>query len=194
MKWNKTLLEDYLKGKEERSVHINEYLLLIDFINHKEPETIIDIGTYLGASGYILGTCCDSIKEVWSIDNINSPEYYPKPEATREEHGKYLPKDAVFIKDGYEHNLMGLIDNGEEFIFWDAGKNSIKVINQFRLSKDLGVKHIAIHDSNVKSVRRSIKQCVKKGWYKIVEEDIVSCPEKGVTILQLIDSESPVVS
>lgn len=185
MKWNKELLEDFLKDKD-RTIHPNEYILLIDFINKEKPEAIIDIGTFLGASGYVLGTCCDSIKEVWSIDNINSPEYYPKEEATREEHGKYLPEDAVFIKDGYEKNLEGLIDDGTEFVLWDAGKNSTKVINQIKMSKNLKIKHIAIHDANVKSVRRAIKRAVKKGWYKIIEEDITSCPEKGVTILQLV--------
>lgn len=190
MVWTKRKLEDFLKDKKERSVDINEYLLLTKFINKVKPEAIIDIGTYLGSSGYILGTCCDSIMEVWSIDNIDSPEYYPKPDATKEEHGKYLPEDSVFITDGYEKNLAGLIDDGTEFVFWDAGKNSMKVIDQFKRSYDLKIKHIAIHDSNVKSVRRAIKQCVKKGWYKIIEEDITSCPEKGVTILQLVSSDS----
>lgn len=186
MKWDRYELREYLRDKEERSVHENEYLLMIDFINKKKPEAIIDIGTYLGASGYILGTCCDSIKEVWSIDNIDSPEYYEKEEATKEEHGKYLPEDSVFITDGYQKNLEGLIDDGTEFVFWDAGKNTMKVFDQIKRSRNLKIEHIAIHDSNKKSVRRAIKQCIKRKWYKIIDEDIESCPEKGITILQLV--------
>lgn len=188
MKWNRDELEKFLWNKN-RSVDVNEYLLLIQFINKIRPEVIIDVGTYLGASGYILGTCCDSIKKVYSIENINSPEYYPKSEAIKEEHGMYLPEDAVFLKNGYENGVLdSLIKTGDEFVFFDAGKNSIKVYRQLELSRENKIKHIAFHDSGTiqRTVRRAIKRAEKLGWYKILAEDTKSCPKKGISILELI--------
>jgi hypothetical protein len=188
MNWTKETLESYLQDKKGRSVDINEYLLLISFINKIKPKTLIDVGTYLGASAYILGTCCGSIEEIYTIDNVDSPEYFPKDEATREEHGKYAPEEAIFIKTGYEDNLKSLIKDGNEFVFWDAGKNTMKVMGQLQMSRDLGVRFIAIHDSGEvqATVRRAILRAVRFKWYKIIEEDINSCKEKGVTLLELI--------
>ena len=80
MNWDKNSLEEYLIDKKERSIDVNEYLLVIDFINKIKPSVIIDIGTYLGTSAYILSKCC---KKTYTIENINSPDYYPKPEATK---------------------------------------------------------------------------------------------------------------
>ena len=187
MIWTKDKLEWYLLDKKERSVDVNEYLLLIAFINKIKPKTFIDIGTYKGTSGYILGTCCDSIEKVISIDNIDSPEYTPKEEAKPEEHGQFLPENAIFIKNGYENNLKSLILDGNEFVFWDAGKNTMKVMNQLDMSYGLGIKHIAIHDSGEEqaTVRKAIKRAVRFGWYKIIDEDITSCKKKGITILKL---------
>jgi len=185
--WDKVKIEEFLKDKKERSLDINEYLLLIKFINKIRPDTIIDIGTYLGASGYILGTCCDSIKKVYSIDNIECPNYCEKDEAKREEHGKYLTSDMIFLKNGYENNLTNLIKSKNEFVFWDAGKNSEKVLNQIHMSHNLGIKYIALHDVNVKSVKRVINYIKDLYLYKIIEEDIESCPEKGVIIFEIME-------
>jgi hypothetical protein len=188
MNWTREALELYLQDKKARSVDISEYLLLIDFINKIKPKTIIDIGTYLGASAYILGTCCDSIEQIYSIDNIDSPDYYPKEEATKEDHGKFLPEEAVFIKNGYEKNLRDLIKDGDEFVFWDAGKNTFKVMDQLNMSYTLKINHIAFHDSGEiqATVRRAINRAVRFKWYKIIDEDITSCKEKGVTILEIV--------
>lgn len=191
MRWTKEKLEQFLWNKN-RCVDVNEYLLLIEFINKIRLEVIIDVGTYLGASGYILGTCCDSIKKIYSIENTNSPEYYPKPEATKEEHGKYLPNDAIFLRNGYEDGVLdSLIKTGDEFVFFDAGKNSIKVYRQIELSYRNKIKHIAFHDSGKiqRTVRRAIKRAEKIGWYKIIEENIKSCPKKGISILELMEEE-----
>lgn len=185
IEWNEEKLRDFLKDKKQRSVDVNEYLLLIDFINKIQPTTIIDVGTYLGSSSYILGTCCKSIKHLFSIENIDCPDYYPKPEATKEEHGKYLPNDAIFIKDGYINNIKKIVDNNSDcFIFWDAGKNTNKVIEQIKLSYDNNVKYIAIHDTALDRVRKAIKRAIRFKWYRIVCDDITSCPSKGVTILE----------
>ncbi len=168
---------------------IGAVILLIGFINRIQPKTLIDIGTYKGTSGYILGTCCDSIVHVYSIDNIDSPEYTPKEDATREEHGIYLPENAIFIKTGYE-KLSELITNPDEtFIFWDAGKNTMKVMDQLKRIYDLKIKYVAFHDSGEvqATVRRAILRAVRFKWYEIIEEDIDSCKEKGVTVLKLIE-------
>ncbi len=188
MKWNRERLSDYLNDKKERSVDIDEYLLLIDFINEIRPSTIIDIGTYLGTSGFILSTCCSSIKHSYSIDNIDSPEYYPKEEAGKEEHGKFLHKKTIFLKKGYEDGVLDALikTHPDAFVFWDAGKNSLKVIRQLELSWKNKITYIAIHDSGKiqKSVRRAIKRAEKIGWYETIKEDIESCPRKGITILK----------
>jgi predicted O-methyltransferase YrrM len=185
IEWTKDKLEDYLKDKVERSVSINEYLLLTEFINKIRPTTLIDIGTYLGASGYILGTCCETIQQIYSIDNIDSLDYTPKPEAPIEEHGKYLSKDAIFLREGYENGVLeSLIKNRNEFVFWDAGKNFNKVMRQIELSYKLKIKYIAIHDTNVSTVRRAIRKVEKLKWYKICEEEL-SNQEKGVSVMEL---------
>jgi len=186
LNWTKENLEEYLKDKVERSVSIDEYLLLIEFINKIRPTTLIDIGTYLGASGYILGTCCEAIQQIYSIDNIDSPDYTPKPEAPVEEHGKYLSKNTIFLREGYENSVLdSLIKNGNEFVFWDAGKNFNKVIRQVELSYKNKIRYIAIHDTNVATVRRAIRKVEKMKWYRICEEEL-SNQEKGVSILELI--------
>ena len=189
IKWTRKSLEEFLKGKN-RTITVEEYLLLIDFINKIRPETFIDIGTYLGASGYILGTCCNSITKVVSVDNTLSQTYTPKEEATIEEHGKFLTKETIFITEGYENTLSNIItDSSHTFILWDAGKNTLKVMDQLKRSWDLKIRWIAFHDSGTEqaTVRRAIKRAERFGWYKIVTEDIVSCPSKGVSILELIE-------
>ena len=185
--WTIESISGWLSDKQQtRTIHPSEYICLIEHIFKTKPSTIIDIGTYLGTSGYILGTCCDSIKKVYSIDNINSPGYTEKLEATREDHGKYLPENCIFLKNGYEQDLTKeLIGNpNETFLFWDAGKNFVKVLNQIKLSFDFNVRYIALHDSNVMTVRRAIDRANKLKWYKTISEDYNSCPEKGVTILE----------
>lgn len=188
MYWDRVLLEDYLIGKEERSVDINEYLMLIRFLDKIKPEIIIDIGTYLGASAYILSKCC---KKTYTIDNINSPEYYEKPESPKEEHGKYIDKsNTTFLTKGYDN---GIFDNlikmhPDAFVFWDAGKNTYKVLLQLELSYKNKVKYIAVHDSGRKqrTVRRALMRANQLNWYKTIEEDVDSCPKKGLTILELV--------
>jgi len=185
MEWTEYKLKEYLEDKQNRSVHYKEYLLLIGFIKKIQPDTIIDIGTFMGASGHILGTCCDSIKNIYSIDNINSSEYVDKEETSKKEHGKYLPEGSVFLTDGYNNNLEKLIKlYPNAFVFWDAGKNTIKVIGQLELSYNNNIKYIALHDTGLRRVRRAINRAINLGWYTIVSEDITSCPNKGVTILK----------
>ena len=189
MKWNKELLDDYLAEKD-RTVDTNEYLLMLEFINKTKPDIILDVGTYKGASGYILKNNL-SLATVYSIDNTDSPNYYPKEEATKEEHGMYLPKDVLFLKHGYEVHVPEIVEknHGKKiFIFWDAGKNSFKVMNQIEMSYKYKIKYIAFHDSGKvqRTVRRAIKRAEQLGMYKILKEDIESCPKKGLTILQLV--------
>lgn len=189
--WTKESLEEFLANKQERSVGVDEYLLLISFINKIRPKILIDIGTFKGSSGYILGTCCDSIEKIYSIDNINNNNYCEKEGVTKEEHGIYLPKEAIFLKEGYEVNLpqiLSLYKPEEVFIFWDAGKNSMKVNHQLMLSWSYGIKYIAVHDSGEqqKTVKRVIKHFENEKIYKIIKEDIVSNPKKGVSILELV--------
>ena len=188
MKWNKELLDDYLKGKD-RTVDSNEYLLMLEFISEIKPDIIIDVGTYKGASGYILKTGYNEA-EVYSIDNINSQDYYPKEETPKEEHGKYLPDNVEFLTHGYEVGVPEIIEKNygkNIFIFWDAGKNSFKVMNQIEMSYKYKIKHIAFHDSGKiqRSVRRAIKRTEQLGMYEIVKENIESCSKKGITILEI---------
>jgi hypothetical protein len=187
--WTKETLEEFLLDKQNRSVDVEEYLLMINYINILKPTTIIDIGTFMGTSGYILGKSCPSIKKIYSIDNINSPEYFEKDDATKADHGKYLPNDAVFLKEGYENGVLEQIVNNNPncFVFWDAGKNPIKVTRQLELSKQLGIKHLAVHDTGLKKVNKVIERINRFGWYKTVLEDITSCPKKGVTIMELVE-------
>lgn len=193
MDWTKEKLEEFLKDKD-RSVDVDEYLLLIDFINRIKPSTLIDIGSYLGASGYILGTCCDSIKYLFSIENIDTPDYYPKPEAEKEDHGKYLPDNAIFLTKGYENGVFQKLihEHKDAFVFWDAGKNTNKVLRQLELSYNNNVKYIALHDSGKiqRTVRRALLRAEYLNWYDVIEENITSCPSKGVTILERLDGES----
>lgn len=189
MYWNKEELEKYLEDKQERSVDINEYMLLIEFLDKIKPEVIIDIGTYLGASAYILSKCCN---KTYTIDNINSPEYYEKPEATKEEHSKYIDrKNTTFMTKGYDNGVLeGILQfHPDAFIFWDAGKNTYKVIRQLELSYNNNVKYIAVHDSGTvqRTVRRALKRAEQLGWYKIIKEDIISCRNKGISILERIE-------
>jgi len=163
---------------------------MIKHIQQIRPKILIDIGTYLGASGFVLGTCCDSIEKVYSIDNIHSQSYTPKDEAPIEEHGKFLPEDAIFLKNGYETDLPVIakeIEPKEAFIFLDAGKNTLKVIHQLRMIKDLGFPYVAVHDSGhiQRSVQRAIKHLEKEGLIEIIDEDLVSSPKKGVSVLKI---------
>ena len=185
LNWTIDSLSKYLADKKERSVDIIEYIHLIEFINKIRPTTLIDIGTYLGASGYILGTCCEAIQQIYSIDNIDSPDYTPKPETPVEEHGKYLSKEAIFLREGYDNGVLeSLIKNGNEFVFWDAGKNFTKVLRQIELSHKLKIKYIAIHDTNVITVNRAIRRSVQLKWYRVYSSELNNI-DKGVSILEL---------
>lgn len=187
MKWNKELLDDYLTDKD-RTVDTNEYLLMLEFIKEINPDIIIDVGTYKGASGYVLKTGYPDATVI-SIDNIDSQDYYAKEETSKEEHGKYLPDNVMFLTHGYEVGVPETIERNHDsniFIFWDAGKNSFKVMNQIEMSYKYKIKHIAFHDSGTiqRSVRRAIKRAEQLGMYEIIKEDL-SCPKKGLTILKI---------
>jgi len=188
MKWTKEKLNSYLEDKD-RTVDSNEYLLMLEFISETKPDIIIDVGTYKGASGNIIKVENEDI-EVISIDNIDSQNYYPKEEASKEEHGIYLPDNINFLTHGYEVHVPEIIEKNygkNIFIFWDAGKNSFKVMNQIEMSHKYRIKHIAFHDSGriQRSVRRAIKRAEQLGMYKIIKEDIESCPKKGLSILKI---------
>ena len=77
------------------------------------------------------------------------------------------------------------------FVFWDAGKNTIKVMHQIKLSYECKIRYIAFHDSGKiqRSVRRAIKKAEFDGMYRIVHENLESDPKKGITIMKLVDYE-----
>lgn len=182
--WDREKLEEFLKDKE-RAVTVDEYMLLIDFLEDLKPEVIVDIGTYLGASAYVLSRCC---KHTYTIDNINSPEYYDKPEAKKEDHAKYIDRsNTTFMTKGYENGIFDDLagKHPDMFVFWDAGKNTMKVLRQFELSYANSIYYIAIHDSSRKSVRRAINRAKKLGWYQVLKENTDN-PDKGLTILEMI--------
>lgn len=193
IEWTKESIEEFLSTQTMRRIEPLEYFLLIKFIKQIRPDTVIDVGSYLGHSGYILATCCDSIKDSYSIENIDRSDYYPKEEAEKEDHGKFLHPSTTFLTHGYENGILdGIIKkHPNAFVLYDAGKNTLKIMDQIRLSYKNKIKYIAFHDSGKiqRSVRRAIKRVEQVGMYKIIKEDIDSCPKKGISILELMKNE-----
>ena len=53
--------------------------------------------------------------------------------------------------------------------------------------EDLGFPYVAVHDSGhiQRSVQRAIKHLEKEGLIEIIDEDLVSSPKKGVSVLKI---------
>lgn len=188
IEWDKEKLEEFLKDKfTKRTLSINELLALSKFLRKYNPTVSIDIGSFLGISGYIIGTSSESLEHLYCIEHTESQGYmgpYKRLVKTAD-YGKYLPDYAVWLTHGFELELDGVLlkhlKDKKKFVFIDSGKNTTKILIQLSKCFRLGVKYVAIHDTITPTVREAIEQSVKSGWYKVVED---YTKENGLTILK----------
>ena len=104
IEWNEDLLKDWFNDKfKKRTLTINEYVFITKFIRELEPQIIIDVGTFLGASGYILGTSSPNLEKLYALEHHEGPTYTGpyKGLVKTEDYGKYLPEYAIFKTWGY---------------------------------------------------------------------------------------------
>lgn len=191
IEWNRESLEKWFEGKfTKRTLYIDEYLFITKFIREIEPEIIIDVGTFLGACGYILGTSSPKLKTLYSLDHHHGPTYKGpyKGLVETKDYGKYLPEYCIFKKYGYEWELPPILEEhkGDNvFVFFDAGKHPLKIAQQIQMAYQFNTLHIGFHDTGLKQVRDTINEFVRLYMYEI-------CGEKqgeglaGVTLLRLI--------
>lgn len=194
IKWDKDKIEDWLSDKfTKRGLDIEEYEFITKTIREEiKPTIIIDVGTFLGISGYIIGTSSPNINKLYAIEHHNGPTFSGpyKNLVTVEDYGKYLPEHTIFKTYGYEKDLEPILceHQGDNiFVFFDAGKNSIRVFDQISLSHKYKVPFIAFHDTNIRSVKRAIKHSINIGLYELYKEYRGDEKYKGIIILRRIN-------
>ena len=191
IEWNEELIKEWLSDKfTERGLVSDEYVFITKFIRDVEPEVIIDVGTFLGKSGYILGTSSPKLKYLYALDHHEGPTYTGpyKGLVKTDDYGKYLPDYCIFKTYGYEKDLEPILLEhiGENiFIFFDAGKSPIKIWNQVQLSYQYHIPYIGFHDTLLPQVRRNLTDAKKLGMYEVcAEKQANNLP--GLTILRII--------
>ena len=99
-------LRDKQDKFKKRTLTIKEYIFISIFIRKLKPSVIIDIGTFLGASGYILGTSSANLEYLYALEHHEGPTYGgPYKGTTTDDYGKYLPNYAIFKTYGYENTF-----------------------------------------------------------------------------------------
>jgi hypothetical protein len=191
IKWTADKLEDYLKDKErERGIDIQELLHLSAFVRKHKFESMFDLGTFLGISGYIIGTASPNTKTLISSDiGKFEMELGKKHKWDYDTYGMYLPKEAIYIEGDYRKVMDGILEKYKpEFVFLDDGHKPRWVFEQISLCYKHKVPYVAIHDTGhkVRKVRHAMKGAISNNMYKIIFEDIDTCPEKGISFLERI--------
>ena len=200
IEWNIDKLNDYLKNKiRRRGVDSKEYNFLTTYIKKLHPEIIVDVGTFLGISGYILGTSSPTIEKLYAIENIDDESFVPYgyegENIPRENYGMYLPDDAIFRTNGYHNDLTPILEenkNKDIFVFLDAKKQTLGVLDELKICYDHKVKYVGLHDTSkwYKHPRRAVQRVINLKWYKLVDEkyiDDIGEKTKGVSILKLVE-------
>lgn len=194
IEWTKKSIEEWLSDKfNKRGLNIDEYVTLTKFLREDyKPNVVVDVGTFLGASGYILGTASPNLEHLYAIEHNKGPTFEGpyKRLVTEADYGKYLPEYCIFKEYGYEYDLPGILESHRDddvFVFFDAGKNSLRIMHQCMLARDYGIKYIGFHDTNIPSVKRVINRAIHIGLYRKVLENIGDGKSKGIVILELVN-------
>lgn len=191
--WTLEKINDYLKDKEkERGVDPKELLVLSEFIREHKFKSMFDLGTFYGVSGYIIGTSSPNTKTLVSSDISEIELALGRNKSHKydyKDYGKYLPKDALFIKGDFRLIMDDILKQYKpEFAFIDDGHTSRAVGLQLEICWKNKIKYIAIHDTNLRKVRRAINFSITRNYYKILFEVLDACKEdkkKGITFMEL---------
>jgi len=191
IEWTLDKINKYLEEKEiERGVDPKELLQLSKFVREHKFKSMFDLGTFLGVSGYIIGTSSPDGDTLVSSDigRIEQSKYGKIHKWDYDTYGMHLPKDAIYVEGDFRDIMDDLLKkHNPEFAFLDDGHTPRAVFEQIFLCHMNKIKYIAVHDTNLRKVRRAIKAAVFKGMYKIILDDTTSCPEKGITFLELVE-------
>lgn len=199
IKWDIYKINFYLDDKfKKRGVDAREYEFLSEYIYKLKPETIIDVGCFLGVSTYILGTASPNIKNVYAIENTDAPSFCEyiqdgKP-IPKEDYGKEAPEGAIVLRNGYESDLMPLLEKHPgAFVFLDSVKMTPRVLHELEICYKGKAKYVAMHDTSkyYKQIRRAMNRAIKLGWFKLIDEDYVDSKDnektKGVSLLERVE-------
>jgi hypothetical protein len=171
IEWTLDSINEWLEGKvRERGVHEEELLEISEHIRQEKYTSMLDLGTFQGVSGYIIGTSSPKTKHLVSIDWVDVKRSIT--EWDPQEYGMYLPKDAIFIKGDFR-DIMDKALKGYrcEFAFIDDGHGSMAVAQQLQICYDNKVDYVILHDTNMRKVRRGMKYAISRGLYDIVKEN-----------------------
>ena len=191
--WTYEKIVEFLKDKEkDRGVDPGELLTLSKFIKDHRFKRIFELGTFLGASGYIIGTSSPDI-EVFVSSDIGRQEmdkYNKKHRWDYDDYGKYLPSGTIYIEGDFRDNMDTILKKYKpEFVFLDDGHTPNAIWEQLMLCYNNNVKYVALHDTGkiVRKVRRAVKRAINTGMYKMILENLESCPEKGISFLERVE-------
>jgi len=197
IEWTKESIEQFLNDKlKRRGINPWEYEFLVTYLNKIQPEVIIDVGTFLGISGYILGTSSPKLEKLYAIENINDESFvvfnHDGKDIPKSDYGKYLPEYCDFRTHGYHNDLLSILKENEgkkTFVYLDAKKTMEGVLHELQICHEGKAKYIGMHDTSIwyKRPRRAMKQSIRLGWFELIDEAYIEdtgMKSKGVSILK----------
>lgn len=192
IEWTLDKINKYLEDKEtDRGVDPKELLILSEFIREHKFKSTFDLGTFYGVSGYIIGTSSPCTETFVSSDIAEHERELGRiRDFNYDEYGKYLPKGAIFIRGDFRVVMDGLLkQHKSEFVFLDDGHTPRAVAAQLQICYNNKVKYIAVHDTNLRKVRRALKYAINRNMYTIIFEvrDTGKEDKKGITFMELVE-------
>ena len=182
IEWDKEKVEEWLKDKiVDRTLSVDEFVFLSEFIRNLKPKCILEVGTFLGLASYVMATSSPNLETFITIDNL-----YPHPPYTADQYGMYLHEGSIFIKDDYRNVLDNLLEKYKpEFVFLDDGHGSLVLRDQLERCYNKKIKYVAVHDTNQRGPRLAVNYIVKNRKYEIIAEN-KNDEIRGLTILKLV--------
>lgn len=196
IEWNLERINEFLEDKfKRRGVDATEYELLTKYLKSINPDVLIDVGCFFGVSTYILGTSIPDLKHLYAIENIDNDNFSPYSTVPKSDYGKFIPKETIFATHGYGIDLPKILQKHNDdltFVFLDAVKQVVRVLDELKICYDNKVDYVGIHDTSrwYKFPRKAMKRAIQLGWYELVDEintENIGKKTKGVSILKLVE-------
>jgi hypothetical protein len=195
IEWTEDSIQEFISNKfTSRGLEASEYNFLSNHLKKLDIDVFVDVGCFLGISTYIIGTSMRNVKYIYAIDNITSEEFcsYGTNPIPKSDYAKFAPEGTIFMTMGYQTDLLPILKkhkNDKVFVFLDAQKTQLGVMNELALCYKGGTDYVGVHDTSLwyKQPRKAVYRSIRFGWFELVDEFNIgdgTTKMKGVTLLR----------